>query len=145
MFHQHGMCGGTIVFLAALTPSFAYSQSSDNAAGPSASATSDKIANVCPADCADHPPAPERTTVAPVFGSAVGSIALEKMRGGTDTVNDAKLNGTVADNSAVNVSTGSNSISAGSFANLSGIPIVIQNSGANVLIQNSTIINLQLH
>jgi hypothetical protein len=40
--------------------------------------------------------------------------------------------------------TGANTIDAGSFANMSGIPVVIQNSGANVLIQNATIINLQL-
>jgi hypothetical protein len=35
-------------------------------------------------------------------------------------------------------------IQGGSFANMSGIPIVVQNSGANVLIQNATVINLQL-
>jgi hypothetical protein len=59
--------------------------------------------------------------------------------------NDQKLKGTVADNSATNVATGSNNITSGAFANVSGIPIVVQNSGTNVLIQNSTIINLQLH
>jgi hypothetical protein len=37
-----------------------------------------------------------------------------------------------------------NVISGGSFANSSGLPVVIQNSGANVLIQNATVINLQL-
>jgi hypothetical protein len=40
--------------------------------------------------------------------------------------------------------TGSNSIAAGSFANMSGLPLVVQNSGANVLIQNAVIINLQM-
>jgi hypothetical protein len=50
----------------------------------------------------------------------------------------------VTGNTAVNVVTGSNSIDAGSFANMQGIPVVIQNSGANVLIQNATIVNLQL-
>jgi hypothetical protein len=35
-------------------------------------------------------------------------------------------------------------IDAGSFANMSGIPVVIQNTGANVLIQNSTVVNLQM-
>jgi hypothetical protein len=68
---------------------------------------------------------------------------LEQQRGGTDTHNDMRLDGSVANNSATNVVTGSNSIDAGSFANMSGIPVVIQNSGANVLIQNATIINLQ--
>jgi hypothetical protein len=68
---------------------------------------------------------------------------LDQQRGGTDTHNDMRLDGNVAGNSAVNVVTGANSIDAGSFANMSGIPVVIQNSGANVLIQNATIINLQ--
>ena len=58
---------------------------------------------------------------------------------------EMRLAGTTAENSASNVVTGANSISAGSFANMSGIPVVIQNSGANVLIQNATIVNLQLN
>lgn len=69
---------------------------------------------------------------------------LARQRGGTDTRNDMRLDGSVAANTAVNVVTGTNSIDAGSFANMAGIPVVIQNSGANVLIQNATIINLQL-
>ena len=69
---------------------------------------------------------------------------LDGERGRADTVfNDTRLNGDVANNNAVNVNTGSNTIDAGSFANMSGIPVVIQNSGANVLIQNATVINLQ--
>jgi hypothetical protein len=84
---------------------------------------------------------------APADGGATaaeGSARLEAQRGGTDTHNDMNLNGSVAGNSAVNVVTGNNTIDAGSFANMSGIPVVIQNSGANVLIQNATIINLQM-
>jgi len=76
-----------------------------------------------------------------------GSARLERQRGGTDTHttnNTANLEGGVNGNSAVNVMTGNNVIDAGSFANMSGIPVVIQNSGANVLIQNATIINLQM-
>ncbi len=68
---------------------------------------------------------------------------LAHQRGGTDTRNDARIDGAVAANTAVNVATGANSIDAGSFAHMAGIPVVIQNSGANVLIQNATIINLQ--
>jgi hypothetical protein len=74
--------------------------------------------------------------------ASVGPLA--RQRGGTDTRNDMRLDGSVAANTAVNVVTGTNSIDAGSFANMAGIPVVIQNSGANVLIQNATIINLQL-
>ena len=82
-----------------------------------------------------------------VGGDTVQAVDLEKLeheRGRADTVlNDTRLNGDVANNSATNVNTGSNTIDAGSFANMSGIPVVIQNSGANVLIQNATVINLQ--
>jgi hypothetical protein len=68
---------------------------------------------------------------------------LARQRGGTDTRNDARIDGAVGANTAVNVVTGANSIDTGSFAHMAGIPVVIQNSGANVLIQNATIINLQ--
>jgi hypothetical protein len=80
------------------------------------------------------------------FGPAADLGKLEHSRGGTDTfntTNNANLNGVVSGNSAVNVVTGTNTIDAGAFANMSGIPVVIQNSGANVLIQNATIVNLQ--
>ncbi|MBW8897721.1 MAG: hypothetical protein JF619_06325 [Massilia sp.] len=80
---------------------------------------------------------------APSRTDASGS-PLAQQRGGTDTRDDMRLDGSVAANTAVNVVTGANSIDAGSFANMAGIPVVIQNSGANVLIQNATIINLQL-
>ena len=85
--------------------------------------------------------APARTDASDTEASG-GPLAQQ--RGGTDTSNDARLDGSVATNTAVNVVTGANSIDAGSFANMAGIPVVIQNSGANVLIQNATIINLQL-
>jgi hypothetical protein len=82
----------------------------------------------------------------PGFGNAASSEALESFRGGSDAVNsEMTLAGTTAKNSAEQVNTGTNSINTGAFANLSGIPIVIQNSGANVLIQNATILNLQIH
>jgi len=76
---------------------------------------------------------------------AVPPTRLARLRGGTDTVsNEMQLNGAVTGNSAVNVFTGANTISSGSFSNASGLPIAIQNSGANVLIQNATIINIQM-
>lgn len=85
-------------------------------------------------------------TFAVGLGRAAGESALDQARGGTDTItNEARLSGFVTGNSASYVSTGANTIDGAAFANASGIPIVIQNSGANVLIQNATIINLQLH
>jgi hypothetical protein len=96
---------------------------------------------------APAPLAREHGTTLSIGGDRVQAVDLDKLeheRGRADTVlNDTKLNGDVAHNSAVNVNTGSNTIDAGSFANMSGIPVVIQNSGANVLIQNATVINLQ--
>lgn len=69
---------------------------------------------------------------------------LAKDRGGTETNSTNNATGTVGGNVASQLTTGSNTISQGSFSNSSGIPIVIQNTGNNVLIQNSTILNLQL-
>lgn len=98
-------------------------------------------------------PAPERTQAVtatqkapdPGWPKAAASDKLDGLRGGADTVTtQATLNGTVADNSARNVVTGNNVIDNGSFANMNGLPMVIQNTGANVLIQNATVINLQL-
>jgi len=79
---------------------------------------------------------------APQVASA-GAARLDDQRGGTDTRNTMRLDGNVGANTAINVASGANSIDAGSFANMAGIPVVIQNSGANVLIQSATIINLQ--
>jgi hypothetical protein len=80
-----------------------------------------------------------------VFGAPAGGERLADLRGGASvTVNEARLDGTTANNTAVNVQTGTNMITEGAFSNLTGIPVVIQNTGANVLIQNGVILNLQL-
>ena len=42
------------------------------------------------------------------------------------------------------LATGSNVIADGAFSGASGLPMVIQNSGNNVLIQSATIVNVQL-
>lgn len=76
---------------------------------------------------------------------AANESRLESSRGGDAAMSsEANLSGVVTNNTAVNVVTGANSINSGSFANATGLPMVIQNSGANVLIQNATVINLQL-
>lgn len=90
--------------------------------------------------------AQDAADTAPRFGTALASDRLADFRGGSELASsEMRLAGTTAENSATNVVTGANSISAGSFANMSGIPVVIQNSGANVLIQNATIVNLHLN
>lgn len=79
------------------------------------------------------------------FGVSLADDRLQANRGGSEMMKtEMSLSGSTAQNNAEQVVTGSNAISAGSFANASGIPIVIQNSGANVLIQNATILNLQM-
>jgi hypothetical protein len=79
------------------------------------------------------------------FGSKpMTAAALATKRGGDRVFNDAQLKGVVTDNQASNLTTGMNVISEGAFAGSSGLPTVIQNSGNNVLIQNATIVNVQL-
>lgn len=78
------------------------------------------------------------------FGAAVPAEALEAHRGGADLhVTEMRVRGTLQENAAYNLETGSNFITSGAFTNASGLPMTIQNSGNNVLIQNSTIINLE--
>lgn len=92
---------------------------------------------------ADMPPS-ESVLVAG-WGVPAPAGQLEGYRGGFDLVNnDMQLSSSVANNSAVNVVSGSNYIAEGSFSNASGFPMVIQNTGSNVSIQNATIVNLQL-
>ncbi|WP_114811899.1 hypothetical protein [Paraburkholderia kururiensis] len=91
-------------------------------------------------------PAPAAAAIAPPdaqFGVALDASRLDTQRGGDVMVGQNNLTGTVADNTAYKVVTGSNSINDGSFSNSSGLPTVIQNTGANVLIQNATVLNVR--
>lgn len=75
----------------------------------------------------------------------VGESALAAQRGGADLhVNENNATASVQDNVASHLSTGNNTIAGSAFANTNGVPMVVQNSGNNVVIQNSTILNLQL-
>lgn len=78
------------------------------------------------------------------LGAPIGKDRLDAYRGGHEVSNLIVPNGYVQGNSAVNVVTGSNAISDGSFSSASGFPIAIQNTGANVLIQNSMIVNVHI-
>jgi hypothetical protein len=135
---MHGMMKQGIAVIAALT-SMATTAYADDAAVPSSPTT----AAITPARPMAIPSPPHR----PAFSATAGQddARLERLRGGSDPVwNDMKLNGTVATNTAQNVVTGANTIGGGAFANAVGLPTVIQNSGANVLIQNATIVNVQI-
>jgi hypothetical protein len=92
----------------------------------------------------DAPAKAERSVA--FVAKPVDSATLARYRGGAEVVsNDMTLNGTTSNNSARNVNTGENTISAGSFANMAGLPIVVQNTGANVLIQNAVILHVQMN
>lgn len=79
------------------------------------------------------------------LGAPIATERLADLRGGTDlTVNDMRVNGATTGNTATNVQTGTNSITDGALAHMSGIPVVIQNTGANVLIQNALILNVTM-
>ena len=87
-------------------------------------------------------PAPEPLTR---LGSGpVSEDALNRQRGGTNTMNDMELDGVVGNNHASNLVTGQNIVTDGSLTGNAGLTTVVQNSGNNVLVQNATIVNLQL-
>lgn len=104
-----------------------------------AATTSDAQAPAAPVAQQSAPSTPSDSS----FGVAMTAEQLDQHRGGDQTISNMTLTGAVSDNSAKNISTGSNAITQGSFANSSGLPTVIQNSGANVLIQNATILNVR--
>jgi hypothetical protein len=89
--------------------------------------------------------APSAKGPASAWGDAAASDRLERTTGKDDTIHtESVLGGTVGNNTAVNTVSGNNIIDSGSFANSQGLPVVIQNSGSNVLIQSATTINLRL-
>ncbi|WP_423382242.1 hypothetical protein [Burkholderia sp. LMG 32019] len=96
-----------------------------------------------PAEAAAPPATGAATAQAGSFGVAMTPDQLDEHRGGDALIGQNYLTGAVTDNVANRVSTGSNSIADGSFANSSGLPTVIQNTGANVLIQNATVLNVR--
>ena len=81
----------------------------------------------------------------PFGGKPLAAAALGARRGGDRVVvNDNDLKGVVTDNYASNLTTGMNVISGGAFTGAAGSTTVIQNSGNGVLIQNATIVNVQV-
>jgi hypothetical protein len=79
------------------------------------------------------------------LGSALGDTRLAGQRGGQGVqLSDIKARSVVSENTAHHLTTGNNTITESAFGQASGMPMVIQNSGNNVSIQNSTILNLQL-
>ena len=77
--------------------------------------------------------------------SLVSTEDMEENRGAFSPVNTSYLLGTSSNNSVTNSVTGGNVIADGAFDSSSGLVNVIQNSGNNVLIQSSTIVNVEMN
>jgi hypothetical protein len=77
------------------------------------------------------------------LGQSADLGTLEKLSGGTDISNRITLHGDVSNNNTDHTVTGNNSIGSGAFSGSVGLPMVIQNSGNSVLIQNATIVSVQ--
>jgi hypothetical protein len=92
-----------------------------------------------PLACVADDPAPAD------LGTPLTASALDAERGGDDTRVDniIHVTGDVTNNSATDVVTGANNIQDGSFNDARGIFSVVQNTGANVLIQSATIVNVE--
>lgn len=89
----------------------------------------------------DEPPPPS-------FGQATPTSQLHDMTGGSDTTNNVTqqtVTGTMSDTEAKNTVSGGNIISDNALSGASGLPMVIQNSGNNVLIQNATTVNVRMN
>ncbi|GEA62607.1 carbon storage regulator [Vibrio comitans] len=81
--------------------------------------------------------------------SAVGNEVMEQSRGKQSVELDvtslaSDIDGTSKGNVARHTVSGDNILSPGAFSDNSGISSVIQNTGNNVLIQNSTVVNLSI-
>jgi hypothetical protein len=86
----------------------------------------------------------------PSFGTATPLSRLQVMSGGTATqvtnnVNEQETAGTLTDNTAKGTYSGGNFVGDTAFSSSAGLSTVIQNSGNNVLIQNSTILNVRMN
>ena len=107
-------------------------------------ATPPPVAAVAPAANATPPQPVVAVRANPLGLKPLNEQAMGRRRGGTETLNDMRLRGVVTGNSATDVVTGGNVITEGALAGAAGLPTVIQNSGNNVLIQNATIVNVQM-
>jgi hypothetical protein len=73
---------------------------------------------------------------------------LEAHSGGQATgfqvINDSVFNADISNNALDSGSTGDNAVNDSAFTNLSGLALIIQNSGNNVIIQNTTVIAITM-
>ena len=76
------------------------------------------------------------------FGSpAISENQMSQLRGGTESVQVASQSGDCNSCNVASVST----VSGNAFQNAAGIITVIQNTGVNAVLQNSTVVNINIH
>lgn len=91
------------------------------------------------------PPPGNGASVAGELGAALPNTTLAAHRGGHAVeLNLANLHAKVSQNKALDNVTGDNFVGQSAFSNAAGFDTVVQNSGNNVIIQNSTIVNLKM-
>lgn len=86
----------------------------------------------------------QAVTAVESLGAKLSSEALDSQRGGEMIINEIDERADLFDNSAINNVTGSNFITDNAFGGAAGLPVAVQNTGNNVIIQNSFIVNLQM-
>lgn len=78
---------------------------------------------------------------------STAELAESTAQGGIQNVNylvNSNLDATLTDNTAINTFSGDNIIDGNSFSGASGIVSIIQNTGNNVIIQDSTVVNVSI-
>lgn len=79
------------------------------------------------------------------LGTPLTAAALDQQRAGAELhLNLMSVKAHLDDNQAINTLNGSNYIAGGALSNSSGLPVAVQNSGNNVIIQNSFILNMNV-
>jgi len=97
------------------------------------------MAMLCVATAAQ---AAEITTQDTPFGtSAISENQMSQLRGGAESVQVASQSGDCNSCNVASVST----VSGNAFQNAAGIITVIQNTGVNAVLQNSTVVNINIH
>lgn len=94
-----------------------------------------------------HAGEPQQASFTPVsgFGRIIDAEVLETQRGGSDLhLSEIHAAGSVSEVQAYDLVTGHNIVSDNALAGAAGLPMVIQNSGNGVLIQNAVILNVQV-
>lgn len=90
--------------------------------------------------------AEQHSSASPFGGAAITDDAMSQLRGGDPgPVQISDQNANSAGNTCAGCVSGANGVEASSFAHATGIFTVIQNSGNNALLQNTTQVNVSIH